>query len=339
MRRRQVYDTIYTHTAGGILCIVHAGIVYPGGLDIVGKRRFLEREYDWLRRALVFEPRGYQDTCGVFLTPPALPDTQGGLIWFYRAGFADGCGHGTIGVAMAMVSEGFAAQCGDKTTLRFETTGGVIETHVLGAGDEITGCRFENVPAFLVESDVSFELPGVGMLSADISFGGNYFAMIRWDPKRLPITPENGSRFREMGMEAKRVLNSGRTYEHPVHRHLAKHIDLVTFYHAEAEAEGCRRFRNVHVYGNGNVARSPGGTGVSALLAMLEGRGDLKDDEVIEVHGLLGQGSYLGRALGHTTVGSQRALRTQIEGRAHLLGYAKWVIDPKDPLREGYAVG
>ena len=339
MLRANVFDVIYTHSCGGPLCIINSGVSYPVGSDIVAKRRHLEANYDWLRRSLMLEPRGYKDMFGVFLTPPSVAGSHGGVVWICGAGWLNGCGHGTIGLSMAMVSAGLVPVTSNITTIRLETTAGMITAEVAASDTTVDWVQFENVPSFLAERDVAFELPGIGRLTADIAFGGNYFAIIEWTHPEIRLVPENGSTFQRLGQLAKQALSEKVRIRHPVHAHIADNIDLVTFYnHDTTRADAF--IRNVHFYGNRQVARSPGGTSLSALLATFEARGKVKIGQDIKVEGILGAdaGYFEGRVLREARLDGQRAIVPRVRGRANLLGYAKWLIDPNDPVGRGFEI-
>ena len=145
MRMQDTFDVIYTHTEGEPLCIVHSGIPYPAGSSILAKRAFLEQNYDWLRKALMQEPRGHKDMFGVFLTPPSSPEYDAGLIYMDGSVYSHMCGHGTIAVSMAMVALGLVPRGKDGITkIRFETTAGLVVSEVKSEGDKVLWTRFEN---------------------------------------------------------------------------------------------------------------------------------------------------------------------------------------------------
>lgn len=335
MNKADFVDVIYTHTEGEPTCIVHSGIAYPFGSDILEKRRFLEREYDWLRKALMREPRGHNDMFGVFVTPPSGPDSDAGMIWMDGDRFVDMCGHGTIALSMALVATGMHRSEGDRATIRYETTAGPVTAEVQSEGDRVAWTRFENVPAFVASEDVALELPGLGPLRADISFGGNYFAQISLQDTDLRIRPENGSRLSELGQIAKRQLNEKLDIRHPTQPHIAG-LNFVTFYHEPDRADSL--YRCVHVFSDGKLDRSPGGTGTTAMVALLEHKGMIKLGQTIRSEGLLGSGQFEGCALRETTIGNQRAVAATIKGTAKIVGFAKWLIDRNDPVGAGFVI-
>ena len=336
MRTQDVFDVVYTHTEGEPLCIIHSGIPYPAGSTILEKRAFLEEHYDWLRCALMREPRGHRDMFGVFLTPPSSTDYDAGLIYIDGTQYSHMCGHGTIAVAMAMVSLGLVRRGENgRTTIRFETTAGLVVAEVANEGETVLWTRFENVPAYVAAQDVPLELPGVGALKADISWGGNYFGIIDLRGTPLKICPENGSELSRLGVMAREQLREKVAIQHPASKHI-NNFNFVTFWH-EATIPGAF-YKNVHVFSAGQLDRSPGGTGTSAMMAMFEARGALKIGQTIRSEGLLGSGTFEGCLIGETSLNGTRFVRPTVKGTASILGTARWVIDREDPVGAGFLV-
>ncbi len=335
MNRNQFFDVIYTHTEGEPTCIVHSGIFYPPDSDILGKRAFLQTHYDWLRQALMREPRGHQHMFGVFLTPPSSPEFDAGMLWFDSERFVDMCGHGTIALSMAIIAHGLIPRCSETGVIRYETPAGPVTAEVSRDGQVVTRTRFENVTAFVEAQDVPVELPGYGALKADVVFGGNYFGILRWDDPALRISPETGSAFSELGLLVKQQLNEKMQVRHPEQPHI-DHINFVTFWHEPDRADSL--YRNVHVFSDGKCDRSPGGTGTSAMMAMFEARGQMGMNQRIRSEGLLGSGQFEGELIGERRVGDKRGVIPTVAGTAHVTGYAKWLMDERDPLRDGFTI-
>ena len=335
MKKAGFIDVVYTHTEGEPTCIVHSGLTYPPGADILQKRRHIEENYDWLRRALMREPRGHSDMYGVFVTPPSTLDADAGMIWVDGESYHDMCGHGTIALGMAMVSLGMVRSENGLARIRFETTAGPVTAEVSSTDDRVEWCRFENVPAFVAEQDVPIDLPEFGRVSADIAFGGNYFAIVKWDHPEQKIRPENGSFFSRLGVSVKEILREKLQLRHPTQQHITQ-LDHVTFYHEPTRPEAL--YKCVHVFSDGKMDRSPGGTGTSAMMAMLEARGRLEIGRPIRSEGLLGSGTFEGCLIGETRLGGRRAVIPTIKGKAEITGHAKWLIDPADPVGAGFVV-
>jgi proline racemase len=336
MRTQDVFDVIYTHTEGEPLCIVHNGIPYPVGSTVLEKRQFLTEHYDWVRTSLMREPRGHNDMFGVFLTPPSSPEYDAGLIYMDGETYSHMCGHGTIAVAMVMVANGMVPRNpSGKTVIRFETTAGLVVAEVESDGDEVLSTCFENVPAYVEAQDLPIHLPGYGDVKADIVWGGNYFGIINLDDTTLRISPDNGKALIEMGLIARDQLNKSYSIQHPTQKHITD-LNFITFWHAPT-LEGAF-YKNVHVFSAGQLDRSPGGTGTSAMMAMLEARGKMKINQRIRSEGLLGTGTFEGCLLGEVDLNGKRGVRPTVKGTASILGTARWIVDRKDPVGAGFVV-
>jgi proline racemase len=336
MRSNIAFDVVYTHTEGEPTCIIHSGIFYPPGSNILQKRQYLEEHFDWVRIALMREPRGHRDMFGVFLTPPSQPGFDAGLIWIDGTQYSHMCGHGTIAVSMAMVALGMVPRGEDgRTTIRFETTAGPVTSEVAHEGDRVIWCRFENVPAYVAVQDIPLDVPGLGRASADVVWGGNYFGIIDIRGKGLEISPDTGMRLSQIGVTAREMLREKIKVQHPTQGHVSN-FNFVTLWH-EGRLPGAF-YKNVHVFSAGQLDRSPGGTGTSAMMAMFHARGKLGLGHPIQAEGLLGTGTFEGCLIGETMLGKQPAVRPTVKGKANIVGTARWLIDRDDPVGAGFLV-
>lgn len=336
MRVQDSFDVIYTHTEGEPLCIIHSGIPYPFGSTIVQKRQFLKDNYDWVRKALMREPRGHKDMFGVFLTPPSSTEFDAGLIYIDGTEYSHMCGHGTIAVSMAMVAQGLVPRDPSGITkIRFETTAGLVVSEVATEGDKVLWTRFENVPAYVAEQDIPVHVEGYGDLKADIVWGGNYFGIVDLTNCALRISPDNGTELSRLGISVRDQLNAKIKLQHPTQAHVTD-LNFVTFWHP-ATIPGAF-YKNVHVFSAGQLDRSPGGTGTSAMMAMFEARGKMGMNQPITSEGLLGSGTFEGCLLGEVDLGGKRAVRPTVKGTAGILGTARWIINRDDPVDAGFLV-
>ena len=336
MQNTHFIDVIYTHTEGEPTCIIHSGIPFPPNLDILEKRNFLQTNYDYVRTSLMREPRGHQDMFGVFLTPPHEVDADAGMLWIDGERFVEMCGHGTIALSMVLVSHRLVRNIDYPiSTIRYETPVGRVTAEVKCGNGGVEWTRFENVPAFVLEQDIPITLPGYGELKADISFGGNFFAQVRWPDKDKPICPDNGRLLSEMGQLVKKQINDRITIQHPTKPN-TKGLHFCTFWHQPDRPDSL--YKNVHVFSDGKLDRSPGGTGTSAMMAMFEARGRLKLGQTIKSEGLLGSGQFEGCLIRETTIGNRRAVVPTVQGTASVIGYAKWLLNHKDPVSNGFVI-
>ena len=258
------------------------------------------------------------------------------IAWIDGTHYSHMCGHGTIAVSMGMVALGMVPKGGDgHTTIRFETTAGPVASEVAHEGDRVEWCRFENVPAYVVAQDIPLDVPGLGRVSADVVWGGNYFGIIDIRGKGLEINPGNGTRLSQIGVAAREMLREKIKLQHPTQGNVSN-FNLVTLWHEE-HLPGAF-YKNVHVFSAGQLDRSPGGTGTSAMMAMFHARGQLALNQPIQSEGLLGTGTFEGCLIGQTMLGKQPAVRPTVKGKANIIGTARWLIDPEDPVGSGFLV-
>ncbi len=336
MKRAAYIDATYTQTEGETTCIINGQFHFPANLDLLGKRAYFQEHYDWIRGAIIREPRGHNDLFGAVIVPSSTPEADIGIIWIDGVGYGDMCGHGTIATSMLLASNNLVPRENGEAKLRLETPAGIVTSEVKFDDDEVEWCRFQNVPGYLAQKDITVTAPDIGEVKVDISFGGNYFITCKLDPKVCKVAPENGAWLGRTGNIIKKQINEKISLAHPEKPHITE-IDLVTFYQ-DSEDSGAD-YRWVHAYRDGALDRSPGGTGTSAMLAMLEGRGEIKMGQVIQAQGLLGTGTFEGQLVGETTIGDHRAVIPTIKGRSTLIGFGKWYLDPMDKNGRGYAVG
>ncbi len=337
MSDNRFIDVIYTHTEGEPTCIIPPNAVpYPHGLSIVEKRDFIRENYDYIRTALLREPRGHHDMVGVFLTPPSGPDFEAGMLWCDGDGFMEMCGHGTIALSMAMVTHGLVHDSGgDITSIRFETPAGRVTSEVGRENGQVAWTRFENVPAFVLARDVPVQIPDFGEAKADVAFGGNFFAVLKWPFPETPIAPNNAKRLSELGILVKEQINELIDVVHPVHAYI-RGLNFTTFWQEPDHPDSL--YRNVHVFSDGKLDRSPGGTGTSMMMSYFEAHGKCKIGDTIYSEGLLGSGRFEGQLLRETKVGDLRAIVPTVKGTAKVIGYAKWLIDESDPVGRGFVI-
>ncbi|WP_324754239.1 proline racemase family protein [Roseovarius sp. Pro17] len=336
MKRAAYIDATYTQTEGETTCIINGQFHFPAGLDLLGKREYFKEHYDWIRAAIIREPRGHNDLFGAVIVPSSTPDADIGIIWIDSVGYGDMCGHGTIATSMLLASNNLVPRQNGETELRIENPAGIVTSTVGIEDGEVKWCRFQNVPGFLAQKDIKVDVPEVGEMLVDISFGGNYFMNVKLDPEICRVAPENAAKLGRMGNAIKKQINDKITMVHPDKPNVTE-VDLVTFYQKPEDKSA--DYRWVHAFRDGALDRSPGGTGMSAMLAMLEARGEISMGQTIHAQGLLGTGTFEGKLIKETTVGDHRAVVPTIKGRSTLIGFGKWYLDPMDKNGRGYAVG
>ena len=325
--------TLESHAAGEPLRIVTGGIdPIPGG-TILEKRRYAREHLDRLRRSIVFEPRGHADMYGAVLTEPVTPDGDLGVLFMHNEGWSTMCGHGIIALTTALLETGERA--GD--VIRYDAPPGRVTARAVRAGDRIREVAFENVPSFVAALDQTVRVEGLGEIRYDLAFGGAFYAFVDADALGVPLDAGGFRRCVDVGMRIKRAVLASREVRHPESPDAADLSYLYgTILTGRAHAAGADS-RNVCVFAEGELDRSPTGTGVSARVAIEHARGRLRDGASFTVESIIGT-RFRGRALRTATVAQFDAVVPEVAGSAWTVGRSELWIAPDDPLAEGFVL-
>lgn len=280
MKFSRSIQAIDSHTAGEATRIVVGGIPNIKGNSMPEKKEYLEENLDYLRTAIMLEPRGHNDMFGSVMTQPCCPDADFGIIFMDGGGYLNMCGHGTIGAMTAAIETGVVPAVEPVTHVVMEAPAGIIRGDVTVVDGKAKEVSFLNVPAFLYKEGVEVDLPGVGTVKFDISFGGSFFAIIHASQLGLKIEPQNAGKLTELAMKLRDIINEKIEIQHPTLAHI-KTVDLVEIYDEPTHPEAT--YKNVVIFGQGQVDRSPCGTGTSAKLATLHAKGELKVGEKLHM--------------------------------------------------------
>jgi len=322
------------HAAGEPLRIITGGWPELPGRTILQRRRYQREHYDPLRRAVIFEPRGHADMYGCILTPPVTPGADRGVIFIHNEGYSTMCGHGIIALTTALVETGELPVTGAATTVRYDTPAGLVKAVANVDGGRVTGVAFDNVESFVLALDQTVDVPGLGPLKVDVAFGGAFYAFCRAEDAGVELTPRNNRQLIRVGMDVKRAVAGAMPIEHPLEEDLGFLYGTI-FVGPPQQADA--HSRNVCVFAEGEVDRSPTGTGVSARAAIHYARGEIALGEPITIESILGT-RFTVQALRTASCGDRPAVVPQVQGQAHLTGRSQWLLDPQDPLRHGFII-
>jgi proline racemase len=326
--------TIDAHTEGEPFRVVTGGFPELPGEDILARRRYAKENLDHLRTALMWEPRGHADMYGCIVTPPVTPEADFGVLFMHNEGYSPMCGHGIIGITTVALETGLVPMDSPETTIRIDTPAGLVTAHARVAGGHVQGVYFHNVPSFVLASDEAVEVPGMGRVRYDIAFGGAFYAFVQAEEVGVTCSPEDFQALIRKGMAIKRAIASTRPIAHPFEEDLS--FLYGTIFIAPALAEGAHS-RNVCIFAEGEVDRSPTGTGVSARLALHHARGEIDLNQPMVIESIIGS-RFAGRVVQTTTFGPYPAVIPEVEGTAHITGRHEFLIDPTDPLRNGFVL-
>ena len=307
-------ETVDYHTGGEPFRIVTGGVPGLAGRTILDKRRHAREHLDDVRKLLVHEPRGHADMYGCFVTEPEDESADLGVVFFHNEGYSTACGHGTIALVTWAIETGRIEASEPETSVVVDVPSGRLETWARVESGEVRSVRFRNVPAFV-------HSPGV-------AFGGAFYASVeeRVDPAELP-------RLIELGRRVKRELEAEREIVHPLEPELNGIYGVIFWQHEDDGPPLVQR--NVTVFADGEVDRSPCGSGTSARLALLHAEGRLGVGDELLHRSIVGS-EFRARIVAETEVAGIAAVVTEVEGSAHLTGRHEFVLEPGDELGTGF---
>ena len=333
LKGKQVFTCIDAHTCGNPVRVITGGIPHLKGADMSTKRQYFLKEYDWIRKGLMFEPRGHDMMSGSMLYPPADPQNDCGILFIETSGCLPMCGHGTIGTITVVIEEGLVMPK-TKGKIRLETPAGLVLVDYVQNGKKVTSVKLRNVPSFLAALGLSVYCEGLGLLSVDVAYGGNYYAII--DPQKnfSGLQHYTANQLVSFSRKIRNKLNYKYTFVHPQNSSIngLSHV-LWTGDTLSSTATA----RNAVFYGDKAIDRSPCGTGTSARMAQWYAKGLLKKGDDFIHESIIGS-RFIGRIEELCHVKGIAAIKTSIEGKAWVTGYNKLILDEEDPYVSGFSV-
>ena len=338
-----ILRTIDAHTAGEPLRLVVEGWPAPKGATMLEKRAWAKARQDGLRRALMFEPRGHADMYGALLTEPERPDSDAGVLFMHNEGFSTMCGHGIVAVVTIAIERGLmtprssAQDDSSHPRLTLDAPAGQIRAQARVATKNgrprVEDVSFVNVPSFVLAAALSVECAGRAV-TVDVAFGGAFYAVVDAEAVGLAVTAERLPALREAGMTIARAVERAITVVHPLERGLTGvYGTIFTGPPTRAGAD----LRNVTIFADREVDRSPCGTGTCAVLAVLDAMG-LVDPVRPFVHESIIGTTFSARVISRTTVGDLPAIVPELTGSAWITGEQTFIVQADDPLAEGFRI-
>jgi proline racemase len=349
-------ETIDAHTAGEPLRLIVAGFPSVEGATILEQREFVRANFDHLRRALMLEPRGHADMYGALLTTPEHPGSHAGVLFMHNEGYSTMCGHGVIAVTTIAIERNLILLQPDAdgtVRLTLDSPAGPIHaTAILDmegvaqgfspANTVVKSVRFRNVPSFVLHAAVPV-MVGNREVRADVAYGGAFYAIVDSEAVGIPVVPERLPELRKAGMEIKHAIERALKIEHPLEPQLRGiYGTIFTGPPSDESAD----LRNVTIFADAEVDRSPCGTGTAAVMAVLAAMGMLTEGEQVFTHESIIGTRFRGRVVGTTTISTSNfqlptsneieAIIPEIEGSAYITGENTFLIDDRDPLRHGF---
>ncbi len=325
---------IDSHTMGEPTRIIASGVPKIPGKTMAEKKEYLEKNLDYIRTLAMHEPRGHADMFGSILVTPTSDEADLGIIFMDGGGYLNMCGHGTIGAMTAAVEMGMVEVREPFTDITLEAPAGLIRGRVKVENGKAIEVCFKNVPAYLDKKDIKLDVDGIGEITLDIAFGGSFFAIVNIEQLGIEILPNNKTKITEIGIKILKSANEVISVQHPKLSHI-KTIDLVEFYGPAKSEEAT--LQNVVVFGEGQVDRSPCGTGTSAKMAVLFAKDKLNKDEEFIYESIINT-KFRGRIVDTETVDGITYVIPEITASAYITGINHLLVDPLDPLKHGFSL-
>ena len=333
MKFSRIITAIDTHSSGEATRIITGGIPKLPGKNMTEKQAYFQKHLDDLRKTLLQEPRGSAGLLGAVITEPTIPEADVGVIYLWTGGYFSACGDSTYSVSAMLVNTGMVEAKEPVTEIVLDTIAGIVKTRVEVVNGEAEGIAMEGTPSFYLRT-VKMNVPEVGEVEADIAYGGLWYAFI--DAKKLKLNPttENKEEWIRLGWKIRNYLAEKVPVKHPVYPELNL-LDLVTFYTAPTKPEADTRHCNV--FGPQQTCRSPAGTATNARMAALYGKDELKVGEEFVAESLIGT-LHRGRILREAKIGTHKGILPEVTATAYITGIQQFVIDPRDPLKNGFLI-
>ena len=332
---RKTFFCVDAHTCGNPVRLVAGGGPNLVGKSMSEKRQHFLREFDWIRRGLMFEPRGHDMMSGSILFPPHDPENDFSILFIETSGCLPMCGHGTIGTVTIALEEGLITPK-IPGLIKMEAPAGLVTIAYQQTGKKVDWVKITNVKSYLAASDLTIECPELGLLTFDVAYGGNFYAIIDPQTNFSGVHNFTANKIVQLSLILRNRINKKypNTFVHPEDPTIAgvSHM-LWTGEPLDAKSSG----RNAVFYGDKAIDRSPCGTGTSARMAQLHAKGKLGLGETFVHESFIGS-TFIGRVEATTTIGAYEAIVPSIQGWAQVTGYNNIIIDDDDPYAHGFQV-
>jgi len=324
--------TIDAHTAGEPLRIILEGLPEIKGNTILEKRKYMKENLDHLRTALMLEPRGHADMYGAIMTEPINEDSDFGVLFLHNEGYSTMCGHGIIALTKVVVQTGLIKAIEPITEIKIDTPAGLVTSYTKVKKGKVESVYFHNVPSFVLTRDQLVEVQGIGKVKYDIAFGGAFYAFVNADELGIGMKKHNFSELIEKGMAIKNAVMKSYPIKHPFDEDL--NFLYGTIFYGKSHSKQADS-RNVCIFAEGEVDRSPTGTGVSARMALHYANDEIKINQLMIIESIIGT-KFTGSVHQTTKFGKYNAVIPRVEGNAYITGKHEFIIDPEDPLKKGF---
>ncbi len=328
----QKITAIDAHTEGEPFRVITGGFPEIRGDTILEKRKYVQKNFDHLRTALMWEPRGHADMYGCLVIPPVSQEADLGILFLHNEGYSTMCGHGIIGITKVVLETGMLPISEPVTTVRIDTPAGLVTSFARIVNGTVNSVYFHNVPSFVLVLEQDVEIPGMGSIRYDVAFGGAFYAIVKALDADVGLTTGDFRELIDKGMKIKHTVMDSLEIKHPYEEDL--NFLYGTIFTGDPVQEDSDS-RNVCIFADGEVDRSPTGTGVSARMALHYAKNEIEIGQTVKIESIINS-RFTGKVIEKTSFGGYDAVVPEVDGAAYITGQNEFYIDPEDPLKNGF---
>lgn len=334
MNFERIITCIDAHCAGEPVRVITSGFPPIPGKTILKKREYVLKHYDHLRKLIMLEPRGHSGMYGCILVPPVTSDGDFGVLFTHNEGLSTGCGHATIGVTKVVIETGMINSKEGENIVKIDTPAGRVTSYAQVEGGKVKRVKFQNVPSFVLYENIPIKIEGEKEIQVDIAFCGAFYAYVEAEKLGLEVDPKIIDRLVDLGMKIKYKVIDSMKVVHPLEKDLNSIYGTI-FTGPLEEKENKIISKNVCIFADGQIDRSPTGTGTGGRIALLSHKGLLMKGMTLINKSIIDT-AFEGIIVDYTKVGNISAVIPEVSGTAHITGFNQLVLEPDDSLREGF---
>lgn len=335
MHFKHYINCIDAHTGGEPLRIITSGLPPIKGDTILEKREYMLKYYDGLRKMMMLEPRGHSGMYGCIIVPGVTEDGDFGVLFTHNEGLSSMCGHGIIAVTKVAIETGMIPAENGVKIVKIDSPAGRITAYADIRDGEVEKVRFQNVPCFIYEENVKVSVDGIGEVTGEVVYCGAFYVYLDVNEVGLKVNPENAEELVRIGMEIKNKVAVSMEFNHPTSG--VNWLYGTIFYEPLKREDDKLYTKNICIFAEGQIDRSPTGTGTGGRVALHYSKGEMKKGDILINNSVIDT-TMEAKIIEDTKVGEYDAVITEVSGTAHIAGFNQLVLDPKDPLPEGFRI-
>ncbi|WP_229775441.1 proline racemase family protein [Anaerosalibacter bizertensis] len=335
MHFKHYINCIDAHTCGEPLRIITSGLPPIEGDTILEKREFVLKHYDYLRKMMMLEPRGHSGMYGCIIVPPVTEDGDFGVLFTHNEGLSSMCGHGIIAVTKVAIETGMIPAENGVKVVKIDSPAGRITAYADLKDGKVEQVRFQNVPCFVYEKNVKVYVDGIGEVTGEVVYCGAFYVYLDVNQVGLKVNPKNAEELVRIGMEIKNKVTAKMEFKHPT-----SGVNWLygTIFYEPLIRNGKKLYtKNICIFAEGQIDRSPTGTGTGGRVALHYSKGEMNKEDILINNSVIDT-TMKAKIIEDTKVGEYDAVITEVSGTAYISGFNQLVLDPEDPLPEGFRI-